>query len=111
MEKCHYCHKPAQAVIAGCGSPPEYFCGSEALEPPFCKTARYAPKTIEQAAAKLIEECAEVQKSLCKMLRFGFDVENPREERPEIDCFHEEMEDIIAAYAKLKEFLNDLTHG
>ena len=38
---------------------------------------KYLPKTVEEAMAHMIEECAEVQKVLCKCLRFGIEDTNP----------------------------------
>lgn len=53
---------------------------------------------------KLIEECAELQKALCKAERFGWDAYHPhRPERSNLAHVVEEIQDVLDAIAALQE--------
>lgn len=47
---------------------------------------------------KLIEECSEVQKVLCKIGRFGLHDMNPATERQNVEELYTEFHDVVAAY-------------
>jgi len=60
-------------------------------------------KNVGDPAVRLIEECSELIKAVCKGKRFGWSNHHP--DRPDTNNEHEmdaEMKDIIEAYDNLK---------
>ncbi|HDZ25358.1 hypothetical protein LCGC14_0359150 [marine sediment metagenome] len=60
-------------------------------------------KHIGSLAIRLIEECSELTKEVCKAERFGYLNYHPEDEKktPNIERIRKEMADVLEAYHKL----------
>ena len=71
---------------------------------PSYKPAIYEPKTLKHKLAYLIEECSEVQKACCKILRFGTFSFNPeKSSRNNWNKLDDEMRDVELAIRIIRE--------
>ena len=74
---------------------------------PTYKPAEYEPKTLEQKLYYLIEECSEVQKAACKILRFGGDSYAPKSAWNNWNLLRDELGDIQLAVRIIRDHIND----
>lgn len=66
---------------------------------------------IGRPITRVIEECAELQKALCKVERFGWFNHHPeRPERANIEEVATEMDDVVEAIERLKEEMHQIRH-
>lgn len=74
---------------------------------PSYKPAIYEPKTLEHKLAYLIEECSEVQKACCKIIRFGAKSYAPKSPWNNWNLLLNEMRDVELAVKIIREHRNE----
>lgn len=67
---------------------------------------RYRPRKLDDALARIAEECSEVIKIVCKAQRFGLNDHHPKKGRRNIELLAEEIEDVKTAYADFISILS-----
>ncbi len=68
---------------------------------------QYRPKKLDDALARIAEECSEVIKIVCKAQRFGLNDYHPQKMKRNIELLLEELEDVKTAETDFLTILKD----
>lgn len=69
---------------------------------------KYRPNKLDDALARVAEECSEVIKIVCKAQRFGLNDHHPKKQKRNVDLLLEELNDVQEAANDLFRILNDM---
>lgn len=72
---------------------------------------KYLPHTYEGKLIHLVEECAEVQKAVTKIQRFGLENYNPDTKIQNSDKLFQEMKDLELTWKRLKKDIQKKLRG
>jgi hypothetical protein len=68
----------------------------------------YRPRKLDDALARIAEECSEVIKIVCKAQRFGLNDRHPKKEQTNINLLMMELEDVETAKQDFLRILREI---